>query len=76
MGIGGKIAIALMTIVLVVAGFFASLLALAMGSAMGLYTMAKIWLAKLRAERRFIDAEYDTVHEKTPCSGLVNRTCS
>jgi len=50
MGWASKIAVGLITVFFFVAGIFASILALAHGSAMGLLIMAKLWWARRRAE--------------------------
>lgn len=62
-GIGDKIIIGLMSIVLFVAGFFASLLALAIAGAMALFVLGKIWWMRRRSEKSFIEGKYRVVRE-------------
>lgn len=62
-GIADKLVIGLMTVMLFVAGFFASLLALAVGGAVALFVLGKAWWLKRRAERRYIQGEYQVIQE-------------
>jgi len=62
-GIGNRIVIGLMAIVLFIFGSFISLLFMAVVGALGLFALTKIWWAKRRAERACIDAEYHVVRE-------------
>ncbi len=62
-GIADKLVIGLMTVVLFVAGFFASLLALAIGGAMALFVLGKAWWSNRRAQAQCIEGEYQVLHE-------------
>lgn len=62
-GIADKLVIGLTTIMLFVAGFFASLLALAIGGSMALFILGKAWWLKRRHEKTFIEGEYRVVRE-------------
>lgn len=62
-GVGSKIAIGLMAAVLFVIGFFGSLLALAVGGALGLFAFARVWWARRRAAKGYIDAEYHVIRD-------------
>jgi len=62
-GIVNKLIIGSMTFVLFVAGLFASLLALAIGGAMVLVILAKVWWNRRRAEKTYLDAEYHVIRE-------------
>jgi len=62
-GIADKLIIGLMTVVLFVAGFFASLLALAIGGSMVLFVLGRAWWLKRRAEKSCIEGEYQVVRE-------------
>lgn len=62
-GIADKLVIGSMTVVLFVAGFFASLLALAVGGAVALFVLGKAWWLKRRAEGRYIQGEYQVIQE-------------
>lgn len=62
-GIADKLVIGLITAVLFVAGLFASLLALAIGGAMVLVILAKVWWNRRRAEKTYLDAEYHVIRE-------------
>lgn len=62
-GIADKLVIGLITVVLFVAGLFASLLALAIGGAMVLFILAKVWWIRRRTEKTCLDAEYHVVRE-------------
>jgi hypothetical protein len=62
-GIADKLVIGLMTIMLFFAGFFASLLALAIGGSMALFILGKAWWLKRRHAKTFIEGEYRVVRE-------------
>lgn len=62
-GIADKLVIGLMTIMLFVAGFFASLLAFAIGGSMALFILGKAWWLKRRHATTFIEGEYRVVRE-------------
>lgn len=57
-GIVDKLVIGLMTIMLLVTGFFASLLALAIGGSMALFVVGKAWWMRRRHNKTFIEGEY------------------
>lgn len=58
-----KLLIGVMTVLLFVAGFFASLLALAVGCAMALTVGVKLWWIKRQHSKAIIDAEYQVLRE-------------
>lgn len=62
-GIPDKLVIALMTVVLFVAGLFASLLALASGGAIALFVLGKAWWLNRRAKAQCIEGEYQVLPE-------------
>lgn len=62
-GIVNKLIIGSMTVVLFVAGLLASLLALAIGGAMVLFILAKVWWIRRRTEKTCLDAEYHVIRE-------------
>ncbi len=62
-GIPDKLIIGLMAITLFVAGFFASLLALAIGGSMVLFVLGKARWLKRHNEKTFIEGEYRVIRE-------------
>ena len=58
-----KLVIGMMTIMLLVAGFFASLLALAIGGSVALFVVGKAWWLKRRHEKTVIEGEYQVIRK-------------
>ena len=62
-GIVDKLVIGLMTIMLLAAGFFISLLALAIGGSVALFVLGKaLWLRR-RHEKTVIEGEYRVIRQ-------------
>ncbi len=62
-GIADKLIIGMITIILLVAGFFASLLTLAIGGSMAIFVLGKVWWLKRNHKKTFIEGEYRVVRE-------------
>ncbi len=58
-----KIMIGIVAILILIIGFFASLLALAIGGAIALMIGAKLWRINRQNKKIIIDADYSVVNE-------------
>lgn len=63
LGVMDKVTIATMTIVLFIAGFFATLLALAVGGSLALFALGKAWWLNRRTDKHCIEGEYEVMRE-------------